>query len=99
MLANYVLVDNLYHFNWPIVGGNPMLKEDEWNWQECGKMKAATARMAILAGWPVGFLTSAVAAIRSRLWDLVPNGIKVPNIVPLKVPILHPCPQSPELYD
>ena len=70
MLANYVLVDNLYHFNWPIVGGNPMLKEEEWIWQECGKMKAATVRMADLAGWPVGFLPSAGGAIRSQLREV-----------------------------
>ena len=47
-----------------------MLKEDEWIWQECGKMKAATVRMAELAGWPVGFLPSAGGSIRSQLREV-----------------------------
>ena len=78
MQANYVLVDILHHFNCSTVGGNPKLKEDEWRWQDEGRYHE-NGRFGRRAS---GVLTSAGAAIKSRLWDLVPNGIKVPNIVP-----------------
>ena len=95
MLANYVLVDNLYHFNWPIVGGNPMLKEDEWRWQDEGRYRE-NGRFGRVAS---GVSHKCKRCNKVPTLGVGPKRDRSSQNSPIEVPILHPCPQSPELYD